>query len=198
MRKLHMSTGAWIFATAVTVAGITAPSVYAAATSTVAIGNTANSKTATVTSSGQLLTVTVDPKSMVRGTGYLSSSQNCWSVYTPPAGKALVVTSVTYTVAYATEGVNNSMYLTNANCSAFYDVAYSDHATDTMFHPFPTGLPLASLGVYVLPSYGENTENDVAFTGYLGPATSLPTATPQGVVPAAPPERQQRLSSHSR
>src|SRR6059058_4707459 len=103
MRRPRMSTGAWIFASVIAAAVIAPTAVYAAATSTVAIGNTANSNTATVTTQHQLLSTIVGPKQVVHFEGGTGTS-GCFPVYTPPAGKAIVVTSVAYDLGSAVTG----------------------------------------------------------------------------------------------
>src|SRR5690348_4805392 len=114
MRRPHMSTGAWIFATAALVLAVGAPISYAAVTSTVAIGNTGSSTaTATVTGNHQLLTTTIASKNVVHVVGS-ASSDSCNLFYTPPAGKAIVVTSVTYDLFGGTSGSEQWAYFTDA------------------------------------------------------------------------------------
>ncbi|MDT4942449.1 MAG: hypothetical protein QOJ34_2538 [Pseudonocardiales bacterium] len=179
MRDLHMSTGAWIFTGLVTAAIVAPTAVYAAASSTVAIGNTGNGFTATVTNNHQLLTTTVAPNNVVRAYG--ASLNNCSAVYTPPAGKAIVVTSVTYDMFTSTApGSRNFAYLTNGACTIPYDAVDTDLAHETETRTFPIGLPMASVGIF------GQTPTGIAgayITGYLIPATQLPAAAPATKLP---------------
>jgi hypothetical protein len=115
MRLPNMSNGAWIFASAVAVA-IIAPGVYAATSSIVAIGNTSNDVTAYVVGgTHQLQTVTTSPRNMVHAVTNVISG--CKTVYTPPAGKAIVVTQVTYSLGSGTPGTENFGGLFGPGCS---------------------------------------------------------------------------------
>ncbi len=182
MRPPRMSTGAWIFTTAVTVAVSAPTAVYAAASSVVAIGDTTSTRTASVTTQHQLLTTPIAPRQVIHGSGGYAYN-SCLSVYTPPAGKAVVVTSVTYDIGSGTAGTDAFGYLTDATCSSNYDVAETTQGFETQQHAFPTGLPMPSLGVYSFNGYIA-----VWFTGYLIPASQLPaTAAPaHGPMPAHP------------
>ncbi len=182
MRRPRMSTGAWIFTTAVTVAVIAPTAVYAAATSMVAIGDTTSTRTVSVTTQHQLLTTPIAPRQVVHfGGGAVTS---CTTVYTPPAGKAVVVTSLTYEIGSGTAGDNAYGYLTDPGCTNNYDVIDTNEAYETQQRTFPTGLPLSGVAIYRITSsyfviYG---------TGYLIPASQLPaTAAPaHGPMPAHP------------
>src|SRR4051812_28442421 len=79
---------------AATMAVIASTGLYAAATSVVSIGNTTGNATAVVTGSHQLQTALTAPNNVVHAVATVSSG--CLTVYTPPAGKAIVVTQVTY------------------------------------------------------------------------------------------------------
>jgi hypothetical protein len=183
MRRPHMSTGAWIFASVVAASVIAPTVVYAAATSTVAIGTTANSSTANVTTQHQLLTATVAPRDVVRFDGAVAGTV-CQPLYTPPAGKAVVLTSVTFDVATGTAGVAAYGYLLDASCGTIYDYVDSRQASETQSRTYPIGLPMPSVGIFggsgqvVIRAY---------ITGYLIPASQLPAAAPnQAALPADP------------
>src|SRR5262249_23508614 len=95
--RFHMSTGAWIFTGLITAAVIAPTAAHAAATSTVAIGTHTSNTTANITANRQLLTTTVNPKDVVsRVRGYGPGDNHCESLYTPPTGKAIVVTEARY------------------------------------------------------------------------------------------------------
>jgi hypothetical protein len=184
MRRPHMSTGAWIFASAIAASVIAPTAVYAAATSTVAIGNTGNSTTASVTASHQLLTTTIAAKNVVEATG--SASGSCSELYSPPAGKGVVITSLTYET-YGNAIGDNWAYLTRnpgTGCMNTYDVVDTDQVDQTEIHTFPIGLPLPQAWINS-PSVGPIVT--VYLTGYLIPASQLPAATPgQAQIPAHP------------
>lgn len=169
-RKPHMSTGAWIFAGLVSAAVIAPTAVYAAVNSTVAIGTKSNTVTANVTPNRQLLTATVATRSVVRGSLFSDVSGQCGSTYTPPAGKAIVLSQVTYGLGSGTDGVPRLAILMTADCGAGYDTAETSLARETQSHVFPIGLPMPSVRVY--NNGGQHIQ--VSFTGYLIPVSELP------------------------
>ena len=180
MRRPHMSTGAWIFASVIAASVIAPTAVYAAATSTVAIGNTANSTTASVTTQHQLLTAAIAPNNVVHAFA-TTGNFGCATAYTPPAGKAIVVASVTYDMWGNTAGQENVAYL-NPGCTAnVYDIVDTSLSVETETRTFPLGLPMPSVSI---TSNGPANVN-MTITGYLIPASQLPAALPhQGMMPA--------------
>ncbi len=179
-----MSTGAWIFTSVVAASVIAPTAVYAAVTSTVAIGNAAGNTTVAVTAQRQLLTATVAPGAVLRISGAVAGTQ-CAPLYTPPAGKAVVVTSVTFDVGTGTAGSPAYGYLLDAGCGTIYDYVDTREASETQSRTYPIGLPMPSVGLFggsgqvVLRAY---------LTGYLIPASQLPAAAPsdQGAFPVDP------------
>jgi hypothetical protein len=176
MRRPHLSTGAWIFLSVVTAAIVAPVGVYAAATSTVSIGNTNNANTATVTPTNQLQTTMIAPKSVVRFEGAVATGGNCSSIYTPPTGKAFVVTQITYDLGTGTTG-NEAYAELEESCPGSYpfDFADTSQAFETQTHTFPTGLPVAAVNIWCGAGNGFCIASG---TGYLIPATQLPAATP--------------------
>jgi hypothetical protein len=173
-----MSTGAWIFVTAALVLAVAAPVSYAAATSTVAIGNTTNGSTAFVDSERQLVTVNgVQPFQVVHQLNLVSAG--CQSIYTPPAGKALMITSVNYDIGSGASGTESYLAITDASCGTYYDIADTTQAYDVQRANFSPGLPVPSVGVY---GFG-NGSDLVDITGYLIPAGQLPPNPPALHVP---------------
>jgi hypothetical protein len=170
MRRPHLSTGAWLFSGIVAAALITPAGVYAAVNSRVAIGNPGNALTATVTSQHQLMTTTVAPSQVVRAVT-VSISAGCKAVYSPPAHKAIVVTSVIYNFGSGTNGVEHFGGLTTAGCSAIYDQIDGVLAYDTIEHTFPMGLPMPSVGI-TNSGAGDIT---VFVYGYLIDSSALPS-----------------------
>jgi hypothetical protein len=168
-----MSTGAWIFATTALVLGVAAPVSYAAATSTVAIGNTANGSTALVDTERQLVTVNgAQPYQIVHGVVGVGGGA-CATLYTPPAGKAVVVTQVTFDLGSGTAGTESYGVLETGGCGGVYDYADTAAAYEAQSHTYPSGLPLPSVGIY---NGTGNAAIFVTFTGYLIPAGQVPPA----------------------
>jgi hypothetical protein len=168
MRRPHMSTGAWIFASVVTAAVVAPTAVYAAVNSRVAIGNTSNEVTASVTDHHQLLSTTIAPKDVVRANAE-STGKGCTAVYTPPAGKGMVVSAVTYELL--NDGPATG-FLTDAVCTANaepYDYADATGLQATQ-HTFPLGLPMRSVGLWNRAS----DRIEVVIYFYLIPASDLP------------------------
>jgi hypothetical protein len=165
-----MSTGAWIFTGLICTAVIAPASVYAAAVAKTQLVGSTQSHVAGVTAQGQLLATAISPSHVVRiGSGSLSG---CASIYTPPAGKAIVVTSVTYTAGSGTAGVEYFGGLGPASCTAIYDQIDGVAKFDTIQHTFPSGLPMSQIS---LTNNGAGLIN-VFIVGYLIDATSLPSA----------------------
>jgi hypothetical protein len=169
--QFHMSNGAWIFASAVAMA-IIAPVVYAA-TSVVVIGNANGAATALVTRTHQLQTVTTAPTNVVNAVGV--TGPGCETVYTPPSGKAIMVTQVTYDLGTGNAGTEAYGVLTDAS-SAVRDFADTEQGFESESRTFPTGLAMSGVGIC---SNIGNSEVIVAVSGYLIPATQLPPEPPQ-------------------
>ena len=169
MSRPRLSLGAWIFATAALVLAVAAPVSYAAVTSTVAIGDTTNAQIANVVDQ-HLLTSPTGTQNQVAGANAVSPG--CNTVYSPPAGRAIVITSVTYDVGSGTAGTEAFTGLVST-CPAgnFYDYGDTTQAYDTFQHTFPVGLPLTNLAVYASSASSNDT---FSFTGYLIPTNQLP------------------------
>lgn len=172
MRLPHLSTGAWIFASVIAAGILTPTAVYAAASSTVAVGNTGNGVTAFVTSDHQLLTTPISPKDVIHRFVGATGGVHCTPVYTPPAGKAVVVTSISYDLGSGTAGTEEWAELTDSGCGAIYDIGDTTQGYDTQQHVFAAGVPMQSVGVYV----GSNATAYATIDGYLVPASQLPAA----------------------
>lgn len=167
MRRPRMSTGAWIFTGLIGAAVIAPVSVYAASLTKVLVAGPGGTNVANVTAQHQLLTAQISPSQVVRAVKVVHSG--CTSVYTPPAGKAIVVTSVVYNFGSGTPGVENFGGLFSASCATIYDQIDGVQAFDTIQHTWPTGLPMSS--VAMTASGGDIT---VFVYGYLISAASLP------------------------
>lgn len=171
MRRPRMSTGAWIFTGLICAAVIAPASVYAASITKVALAGSSGTHVAGITTQHQLLTAPIAPSRVVRGVA-VSLSSGCKTVYSPPAHKAIVVTSVIYNFGSGTAGVEHFGGLTTASCSTIYDQIDGVQAYDTIEHTFPSGLPMPSVGI-TNSGAGDIT---VFVYGYLIDATGLPSA----------------------
>jgi len=179
MRKLHLSTGAWIFAATALLVVALPTGVYAAAKiSAVHIEDGAGTTLAAVDPEGQLLSASTSPANTVHVfTTGAGSTVGCHAIYTPPAGEALVVTSLTYDLGSGTAGTEVWGFLySSSTCATFpVDSADTTQGYDTFQHTFPTGLPVSSLGYY---NEKASSSTYVGVTGYLIPASQVPSATP--------------------
>ena len=93
----------------------------------------------------------------------------CTTVYTPPAGKAIVLTSVTYDLGSGSAGVDAFITLLDKCPAGFtYDIGDTTQGHDTFQHTFPAGLPLTGLAAFA------NRASGLAYTGYLIPISQLP------------------------
>ena len=171
MRRPRMSTGAWIFTGLVCAAIIAPASVYAATLTRIALYNSSGTYAAGVTPQHQLLTTPIGANVIVR-IGGGSATANCKTIYTPPTGKAIVVTSVVYTFGTGVAGQEQFGGLGPINCTAIYDQFDGVQAYDTIQHTYPTGLPMSSVAI----SNSANKLVNVFIVGYLINSSSLPAA----------------------
>ena len=172
-----------LFAAAAAAAVIAPLPAFAVSGSTVSIGNTNNAATATVTSTHQLETTLTAPNNVVVA-GNSINANTCGAVYTPPAGKAIMVTEITYVIGAGTTGANIAE-LAPAGCGTVYDLMAIESGVETQSHTFPTGLPMPN--VYVANTC--NCAVETTISGYLIPATALPPSPPQGTVLKGFPRR---------
>jgi hypothetical protein len=183
MHRPHLSTGAWLFCGIVTAALIAPAGVYAAVNSKVAIGNVGSSTTtATVDAEHQLLTTMVDPRRMIRLYGSFNGTA-CHTLYTPPRGRALMITNLTFEVGSGVAGNTQAAWLENRDCNHVYDQADTTQAFETQQRTYPAGLPVDGVGLI--------TTNSVAVevVGYLIPASQLPPSIPSVGTPRYFPHR---------
>lgn len=178
MRRPRMSTGAWIFTGLVCAAVIAPATVYAAAVAKTALVGAHGTNIAAVTPQHQLLTTEIGPSHVIRLSGG-SIQSGCKTFYTPPAGKAIVITSITYTYGSGTQGVEHFGGLGPIGCSSIYDQIDTVQAFETVQHTFPSGLPLSGIGL----SNGSSKLINIFVVGYLIDATDLPTAKSPRSVP---------------
>ena len=170
MRCPRMSTGAWICAGLIGAAAVAPASVYAATLTKTLIAGPGGTNVASVTGQHQLLTTQIAPAQVVRAVKNLNSA-GCTTVYTPPAGKAIVVTSVVFTYGTGIDGNEQFGGLVD-HCglgSTVYDQFDAVDKFGTIQHTFPTGVPMASIA---LTNSGASVT--VFAYGYLIPASALP------------------------
>jgi len=181
-----MSTGAWIFTGLVCAAVIAPTTVYAASIARFALVSPSGKYAAGITAQRQLLTTPIGPAQVIRISG--GSFSGCKTIYTPPALKAIVVSSVVYTFGSGTAGTEHFGGLGPAGCTPIYDQIDGVDKFATIQHTYPTGLPMKSIA---LSNSGAGLIN-VFVVGYLIDATWLPPAAPAnavGAVKAASPGR---------
>ena len=169
MGRPRMSTGAWICTGLICAAVLAPASVYAATLTKTLIAGPGGTNVASVTSQHQLLTTPIGPAQVVRAVKTWSAG--CTSVYAPPAGKAIVVTSVVYNYGTGVEGNEEYSGLLD-HCGiggTVYDQIDGVKKYDTLQHTFPTGVPMPSIA---LSNVGGTVT--VFVYGYLIPASSLP------------------------
>jgi hypothetical protein len=182
-----MSTGAWIFTGLICAAVIAPASVFAAAAAKTQLVGSVTSHVAGVTGQGQLQTTEISPAHVIRISGG-SNQSGCTTLYTPPAGKAIVVMSVTYTYGSGSQGTEHFGGFGSGNCGTIYDQIDTVQAFDTVQHTFPSGLPLPNIGI----SNGSSKLINVFVEGYLIDANSLPSAAnvrTSGTVKSMPARR---------
>lgn len=172
MRLPRMSTGGWICTGLIGAAVLAPVSVQAVAPSMVALVQPGTgSPVSRITAQRQLMTTQVSPEMVVRAVTSTGTNQPCKNFYTPPAGKALMVTSVIYDWGSGTNGVENFGGLLDLNCAHLYDEIDGVQAYDTISRSFPSGVPMNGLAV---DSVGGAIT--VIVYGYLIAASQLPAA----------------------
>jgi hypothetical protein len=124
-----------------------------------------------ITAQRQLMTTQVSPEMVVRAVHVTLSNSGCQTVYTPPAGKALMVTSVVYDYGSGTNGVENFGGLFDLGCGNIFDQIDGVQAYSTISRDFPAGIPMD--GVAMTSSGGSIT---VFVYGYLIASSQLPHA----------------------
>jgi hypothetical protein len=166
-----MSTGAWIFTGLVCAAVIAPATVYAATITKVALVGS-DGTGAGVTKQHQLLTVPIGPSKVVHAAKVVHGG--CTVVYAPPAGKAIVVTSVVYNFGSGTQGTEVFGGMFGPGCAPATLVDQIDQIDKfgSVQHTFPTGVPLGNVS-----ATSDGSDLAVFVVGYLIDATSLPPAT---------------------
>lgn len=168
MRRPRMSTGAWICTGLIAAAVIAPTTVYAASLAKTALVGLRGTNTADVTRQHQLLTTPIGPSRVVHANAGVPGP--CKAIYTPPAGKAIVVTSVVYTYGSGVQGSEDFGGLfSGAGCGDIVDQIDQIDKFGSIEHTFPTGLPMKAV-------YGDSSGGQINYflTGYLINAADLP------------------------
>jgi hypothetical protein len=130
-----------------------------------------------LTVNGGVLAAPAAPASLFRVFGVPTAS--CSPFYTVPAGKALILTSMTVFSHSASAGSNTELDLFASGCSDFLGATVSDRAHETITQSFgtgialPTGTSLAFLGI--------NQNGSAYVYGYLVPASQVPATSADSV-----------------
>lgn len=117
------------------------------------------------------------PSNLVRA--FLIFGNGCnqaGSTYAVPAGKALIITSVTFYIAKidgAQNGAGGSLW-SNTGCTNVVALGVTSQYETTLNQDFETGLPIPAGSV--LATNGSNGTGNILVSGYLIPASTLPSA----------------------
>ena len=185
MRRIERA--GWLLAVVVLVA-LVAPSVArSVAPQLVAVVGQTNNKPVTVTPANQLLAGEFNPTQVVNiHSPSLGPNSICKSMYTVPAGKALVIDTASFTMIQSGAAMDAKLYAGATPCDAPTMVAYQAQmgvgATgieETFQQDFKPGI-IVKAGLTV--SYGQSLRGDPAaigdiavfLHGYLIPAAAAP------------------------
>jgi hypothetical protein len=117
---------------------------------------------------------------------FAGAGSSCSNVYTIPAGKALILKSMTaymHTAGSPGSDVEAIVYPA-ANCaSALAAAAISDRAHETVFQTFGSGIGVPA--GRTISTLGFNTSGTVHLYGYLVPASAVPATAAAKAAPQA-------------
>jgi hypothetical protein len=170
-------------------AALLLPSVATAATSLVTIANATHSHKAGVTGASQLLVAKANPSSAVVVFGFTSCASG--GIYKVPAGKALIITGVSFHNGGANPATYNDLdlYVGHAStpCSGAKFVAASLRTEQygNEYQAYDPGIPVPAGSALGLTGFNET--GSVHVYGYLVPASTVPSTALDGL-PSAPPE----------
>jgi hypothetical protein len=179
MRKLIRESGAWL-AVGVAAGVLLAPAAAVGAAGLVRIVGS-NGKRAEVTPANQLQTASASPAQFRSVLTFVVSS-SCLPVFTAPAKKGVVVTSIVFNVLQnSTPGIDAyaAVYRTASCANSNADLVARDTPTGTGVSvvPFEPGFALkAGAKLYAKASGG--VLSDLRITGYLVPKNAVPRTTP--------------------
>ncbi|MBV9484528.1 MAG: hypothetical protein JO246_00560 [Frankiaceae bacterium] len=142
---------------------------YAATATVVAIQGGGGTNLAKVTNSGQLLAVPAVPTNLFNV--FLYGGGSCTPSYMPPAGKALVITAVTFFNHPATSPGELDLY--SGDCAQFLTAAVSP-TDQSSTQSFPSGLVVRGGQGLTLATVTDN--GSAVVSGYFVPASTVPAA----------------------
>jgi hypothetical protein len=145
-------------------------------------GNKAN-----VTKYGQLLATEASPGDHVNRLITVNDSQ-CTSVYPIPAGKAFVITDVTFYMEPDTSQIGQAALFTNGCIGTFTGIEGLSSEAATVSYQLGPGMVVP--GGTTMYAYGFYTHAQALISGYLVPAADAASAT----LPHAPLMRASRVS----
>jgi len=178
---------AGLLAIGVLVGSVIGPPIVQAATSLVTIQGAGSTHKAKVSSTGRLY---VDSEAAVNKAGQLLTGQGAPSTYkaifigatpdcttpgfTVPAGKAFIVTDVTYFITSSSPPSEGDLLLvigTGGTCASFVSAAIT-LGGETVTEPYPTGIPLSTGTQLSIVPLGVGAGSAVIY-GYLVPAGAI-------------------------
>jgi hypothetical protein len=129
-------------------------------------------------------TTETTPANLVRI--FAGASNSCSNAYTIPAGKALILKSMTaYMHSSGSPGSDvEAVVYPAANCaSSFVAAAISDRAHETVFQTFGSGIGIPA--GRTISAFGFNSSGTLHLHGYLVPASAVPASAPAKAAPQA-------------
>jgi hypothetical protein len=156
----------------------------------VTIADSAGVNKASVNSSGQLLAAESNPRNTVRVHAATNLAGACTTLYTVPAGKALIVKSVNIFNHYSGSGSPEVLLFTHDCIDLIDDEVFpraSNYATQN--RDFPLGVPLPSDDKVTFTCFG-SVYCQVVLIGYLVPANMVPASATGGKAATTPDWRQ--------
>jgi hypothetical protein len=152
----------------------------AAAPGLVTIADSTGTNKASVNGAGQLLAAESNPRNTVIVQGATGEVETCQTIYTVPAGKALIIKSAMFGTQKDT--ANPEIDLLKNGCTDHLTSAVSNPSTTfaSQLQTWPLGIPVAS-GKTVDMICFEALTCVVDLVGYLVPSALVPaTASPAG------------------
>jgi hypothetical protein len=113
-----------------------------------------------------------DPRFFVRDL-FGPGSSTCSNIYTVPAGKALIIQSMTAYLHNPSPGDDTEIILYgSASCSGLIAAAVSDRAHETVFQTFGSGIAIPA--GRTVSALGVDNGGSATIYGYLVPASWVP------------------------
>jgi hypothetical protein len=138
----------------------------AAAPGLVTIADPTGTNKASVNGAGQLLAAESNPRNLVTVFGSISTT--CTMFYTVPAGKALIIKSVTFD-----QNANDAVGLYTVNCAGIPIAISRQETTSTENQQLGAGVAVATGKKLAGQSFGTSAAGILVY-GYLVPAALVP------------------------